>query len=106
MADRTALIAEIVAERDRHLSLGYDWLFDDEHSIEEWGGTLLRQLGLAMPRVTGTVNEKDYDMFRSQLVRVGSVILAALEAEDRRRDQERQRSKGKVAGDFQAGSGF
>ena len=66
---------------------------------------MTRRLGLAAPL---DLESPAFDVFRKQLVRLGSLVLAAIEAEDRRRQQQalREQQAEKKAGEYQSGSGF
>lgn len=55
---------------------------DNHHLTDNWGGLLVRHLGLAMTESDSLTT--DWARFRKQMVRVAALAVAAIEATDRR----------------------
>lgn len=89
------ILAEIIEERLNHPAMSYDGLHDSDHSLNDWVAITTRHLGCA----ASDGGEEDPERFRRQFIRVGSLVLAALEAMEyaKRRTAEPTKSAGRPA---------
>ncbi len=94
---RDKIIKEILKERETQIKdRGFTEDSDDlRHGPNEWIAMLARQVGLA-----GNDGDQEFDgvRFRRQMIRTAAMALAAIESFDRKSQ--------KVAGKYEAGSGY
>jgi len=79
------ILDEIRCEREHQDKLSYEFK-DDTHSMNDWVAFVVKYLG---PSLNGGKGAED-KMFRYQMIKVAAIAVAAVQAIDRKKENEVQ----------------
>ncbi len=78
-AERARVVEDILTERDRQSTIGYDFEHDSGHYTNDWVVLLARYLGKLGDAADG-MEQADY---RRRLVQISAISMAGIESLDR-----------------------